>query len=69
MEGIEATEINYPCGSEELAESVAALVSKAPDPGHAVVGLRNHGITATGESLTEILDRIEPRLLRQVPMT
>ena len=40
-----------------------------PDPAHAVIGLRNHGITATGESLSEILDRIEPRLLRQVPMT
>jgi hypothetical protein len=40
-----------------------------PDPAHAVIGLRNHGITATGESLSAILDRIEPRLLRQVPMT
>jgi ribulose-5-phosphate 4-epimerase/fuculose-1-phosphate aldolase len=69
MDGIEATEMNFPCGSEELAESVAALVTAAPDPGHAVVGLRNHGITATGESLAEILDRIEPRLQRQVPMT
>ena len=69
IDGIEATEINYPCGSEELAESVAALVAAAPDPGHAVVGLRNHGITATGESLTEILERIEPRLQRRVPMT
>ena len=66
--GIEATEVNYPCGTEELAESVAALVAAAPDPAHAVVGLRNHGITATGESLTEILDRLEPSLLRQVPM-
>ncbi|HET8528772.1 MAG TPA: class II aldolase/adducin family protein [Gaiellaceae bacterium] len=69
MEGIEATEINYPCGTVELADSVAALVAAAPDPGHAVVGLRNHGITATGESLTEILDRIEPRLLPHVPMS
>jgi ribulose-5-phosphate 4-epimerase/fuculose-1-phosphate aldolase len=69
IEGIEATDINYPCGTEELARSVALLVAEAPDPGHAVVGLRNHGITATGESLTEILDRLEPNLLRQVPMT
>jgi ribulose-5-phosphate 4-epimerase/fuculose-1-phosphate aldolase len=69
VEGIGATDINYPCGTEELAASVAALVRSAPDPAHAVVGLRNHGITATGESLTEILDRLEPRLLRQVPMT
>lgn len=69
MEGIVATDINYPCGTAELAESVAALVAAAPDPAHAVVGLRNHGITATGTSLGEILDRVEPRLLRQVPMS
>jgi ribulose-5-phosphate 4-epimerase/fuculose-1-phosphate aldolase len=67
--GIEATDVNYPCGTAELAESVAALVAAAPDPAHGVVGLRNHGITATGESLGEILDRIEPDLLRQVPMS
>ncbi len=69
VEGIEATEINFPCGTEELASSVAALVAAAPDPAHAVVGLKNHGITATGESLTEILDRLEPILLPQVPMS
>ena len=69
MEGIAATEINYPCGTQELAESVAELIAQEPDPAHAVIGLRNHGITATGESLTEILDRIEPRVLRQVPMS
>jgi hypothetical protein len=68
IDGIEATEINYPCGTSELAENVAALVAAAPDPAHAVVGLRNHGITATGSSLTEILDRLEPNLLPQVPM-
>jgi ribulose-5-phosphate 4-epimerase/fuculose-1-phosphate aldolase len=69
MEGIAATEINYPCGTQELAESVAELIAQEPDPAHAVIGLRNHGITATGESLAEILDRIEPRVLRQVPMS
>lgn len=69
MRGIPATEINFPCGSAELAESVAVLVAAAPDPAQAVVGLKNHGITATGTSLTEILDRIEPYLLRRVPMS
>ena len=69
MDGIASTEINFPCGSAELAASVAAVVAAAPDPARAVVGLRNHGITATGTSLTEILDRIEPRLLRRVPMS
>jgi hypothetical protein len=67
--GAAATDINYPCGTEELAASVAALVADAPDPAHAVVGLRNHGVTATGETPNEILTRLEPRLLRQVPMT
>lgn len=69
IDGIAATDVNFPCGTAELAASVAALVAAAPDPGHAVVGLRNHGITVVGESLTAILDRIEPELLRQVPMT
>ena len=68
LDGIAATDVNFPCGTAELATSVAALVAAAPDPGSAVVGLRNHGITATGASLTEILDRIEPDLLRHVPM-
>jgi ribulose-5-phosphate 4-epimerase/fuculose-1-phosphate aldolase len=69
IDGVPATDVNYPCGTEELAVSVAELLSREPEPGRAVVGLRNHGITATGESLDEILDRIEPRLVRQVPMT
>ena len=69
MENIAATDINYPCGTQELAESVAELIEREPDPAHAVIGLRNHGITATGDSLTEILDRIQSGILRQVPMT
>jgi ribulose-5-phosphate 4-epimerase/fuculose-1-phosphate aldolase len=69
VDGVAATDVNYPCGSEELAHSVSALIDAEDDPAHAVVGLRNHGITATGSTLEEILDRIEPRLLRHVPMT
>ncbi|MEX1357231.1 MAG: class II aldolase/adducin family protein [Gaiellaceae bacterium] len=69
MEGIPATDVNYPCGTEELARGVADLIGREPDPAQAVVGLRNHGITATGPTLTEVLDRIEPHLLRQVPMS
>jgi hypothetical protein len=69
MESIEATDINFPCGTHELATAVADLLERQPDPDHAVIGLRNHGITVTGESLMEILDRIEPSVLRQVPMT
>ena len=69
VEGIAATAVNFPCGTEELATSVAELLAAEPDPDHAVIGLHNHGITATGENLAEILDQIEPRVVRQVPMT
>ncbi len=68
MDGIQSTEINFPCGTVELAGAVAQLVREAPDPGHAVVGQRNHGLTITGESLNEILDRIDGKLVRNVPM-
>ena len=33
MEGIKATDVNYPCGTEELARSVAELLAAEPDPG------------------------------------
>jgi ribulose-5-phosphate 4-epimerase/fuculose-1-phosphate aldolase len=68
MDGIDATHINYPCGTIELAESVAELVRQAPDPSRAVVGQRNHGLTITGHSLDEIFERVDGRLLRNVPM-
>ncbi|MDQ3412037.1 MAG: class II aldolase/adducin family protein [Chloroflexota bacterium] len=69
MDGIPSTAVNYPCGTEELAVAVAELVRQAPDPAHAVVGLKNHGLTITGESLDEIFLRTEGKILRQVPMT
>jgi ribulose-5-phosphate 4-epimerase/fuculose-1-phosphate aldolase len=68
IEGTVATEINYPCGTVELAESVAELVRQAPDPTRAVVGQRNHGLTITGHSLDEIFARIDGRIVRKVPM-
>ncbi|MET0921260.1 MAG: class II aldolase/adducin family protein, partial [Acidimicrobiia bacterium] len=68
IEGTHATEINYPCGTVELAESVAELVRQAPDPSRAVVGQRNHGLTITGHSLDEIFERIDGKIVRNVPM-
>jgi ribulose-5-phosphate 4-epimerase/fuculose-1-phosphate aldolase len=68
MKDIAATDVNYPCGTEELAVSVAELLAAEPNPDEAVIGLRNHGITVTGPSLMAILDRIEPDILRQIPM-
>lgn len=69
MDGIESTHVNYPCGTRELAIAVSDLIRRAPDPSRAVVGLRNHGLTITGHSLPEIFERIEGRIIPQVPMS
>jgi ribulose-5-phosphate 4-epimerase/fuculose-1-phosphate aldolase len=68
MGDVVSTDVNYPCGTLELATAVRDRLAGMPDPGHAVVGLRNHGLTITGENLPEIFERVEGRLLRQVPM-
>jgi len=68
MEGITSTMVNYPCGTNELAVEVAELVRQAPDPSRAVIGLKNHGLTITGHSIEEIFDRVEGKILPQVPM-
>jgi hypothetical protein len=68
MDGVPSTDVNYPCGTLELAQAVRDRLAECPDPGHGVVGLRNHGLTITGESLPEIFARVGPHLLRQVPM-
>jgi ribulose-5-phosphate 4-epimerase/fuculose-1-phosphate aldolase len=68
MDGIRSTEINYPCGTVELASAVAQLVREAPEPARAVVGQRNHGLTITGPSLDEIFERIDGKVVRNVPM-
>ena len=69
LEGAPCTEMQYPCGTYELGRAVADLVRAAPDPVHAVVGQKNHGLTLTGTSLPEILDRVRGSLVRNVPMT
>src|SRR5581483_10181329 len=68
LDGIPTTQFNYPCGTEELAVSVAEALAAEPDPAHAVIGLTNHGVTATGATLEEILERIGPSLRAHVPM-
>ncbi|WAH37508.1 class II aldolase/adducin family protein [Alicyclobacillus dauci] len=68
MDGIPSTEVNYPCGTVELARTVAALIRKQPEPSRAVIGLRNHGLTITGINLDDIFERIEGRIIPQVPM-
>ncbi|MBO8171248.1 MAG: class II aldolase/adducin family protein [Bacillaceae bacterium] len=69
MDGVKATEINYPCGTLELAQTVADLIREEDDPAHAVIGLKNHGLTITGEDLDDIFERIEGRIIPQVPMS
>jgi ribulose-5-phosphate 4-epimerase/fuculose-1-phosphate aldolase len=69
IDGIRSTEVNYPCGTVELAEAVAELVRQEPNPATAVIGLKNHGITITGRSMREIFERVEGKILPQVPMS
>jgi ribulose-5-phosphate 4-epimerase/fuculose-1-phosphate aldolase len=69
IDGTPSTEVNYPCGTEQLAGAVAELVRQAPDPSRAVVGLRNPGLTITGHDLDEIFDRVGDRIVPQVPMS
>lgn len=69
MEGVPSTQFNYPCGTYQLAAAVAEKVREAPDPARAIVGLKNHGLTITGRSIDDILERIEGKLIPQVPMS
>jgi len=68
IDGTSSTEVNYPCGTVDLASAVAELVRRAPDPARAVVGLRNHGLTITGQTLDEIFDRVGAKISPRVPM-
>jgi ribulose-5-phosphate 4-epimerase/fuculose-1-phosphate aldolase len=64
-----STQVNYPCGTYELALEVAELVRQAPNPSRAVIGLKNHGLTITGHSIEEIFKRIDGMIVPQIPMS
>lgn len=66
---VPATEMNYPCGTLQLAQAVADLVRQADDPARAVIGLKNHGLTITGTSMEDIFERIDGKIIPQVPMS
>ena len=68
-DGIRSTQVTYPCGTYEMGRAVADLVRTSPDPVHTIIGLKNHGLTITGTSMDEILERVTGRLVRNVPMT
>jgi ribulose-5-phosphate 4-epimerase/fuculose-1-phosphate aldolase len=68
IEGVSVTRQNYHCGTIDLAREVTAMIEQTPDPGRAVIGLKNHGLTITGINLEDIFGRIRGRLITQVPM-
>ncbi len=68
MNNIPSTFQNFPCGTSELANEVVHLLKRTENPARAVVGLKNHGLTITGPNLPEIFERIQGKILRQVPM-
>lgn len=68
MDGVPSTEVNYPCGSVQLAETVAELVRQSDNPAQTVIGLKNHGLTITGKDLDDIFERIDGKIIPQVPM-
>ncbi len=68
IDGALCTHQNHPCGTVELAEEVARLLARAPDPARAVIGLKNHGLTITGRDLEDVFSAFRGRLRTQVPM-
>jgi len=68
IDGVLCTRQNYPCGTRELAREVVRLLHQTDDPSRAAIGLKNHGLTITGQSLDEIFGRIRGKLLTEVKM-
>lgn len=68
VDEVPTTEVNYPCGTVEMGDAMADLFDRVEHPERTVIGLKNHGITATGPSFPDILARLEGRVVRSVPM-
>jgi ribulose-5-phosphate 4-epimerase/fuculose-1-phosphate aldolase len=68
MDNVVCTHQNFPCGTRELALEVVELLHKTDTPGQTAIGLKNHGLTITGQSLDEIFERIRGKLQTEVPM-
>jgi ribulose-5-phosphate 4-epimerase/fuculose-1-phosphate aldolase len=69
VDGVATTEVNYPCGTVEMGAAMADLFDRDPHPERTIIGLKNHGITATGPDFPDILARLEHRVRTQVPMS
>lgn len=67
FDDVQAVAPDYPRGSLERAQSLAALVQATDDPVHAVVGIERHGVIVTGEDLDEIVARLDSRVMLPVP--
>lgn len=68
MDDVACTHQNFPCGTRELALEVVEMLHQTDTPGHTTIGLKNHGLTITGQSLDEIFERIRGKLQTEVPM-
>lgn len=68
MENIPSTSVNYPCGTVEMGDAMSELLDQDPHPERTIIGLKNHGITATGPNFPDILSRLEGHIRTQVPM-
>jgi hypothetical protein len=65
--GTTRTSCGIPTSPSTAPEDVGLVAASAGrDPRRS---RRRRGITATGDSLAEIIDQIEPKLLRQLPMS
>jgi ribulose-5-phosphate 4-epimerase/fuculose-1-phosphate aldolase len=69
IEDVVSTKQNYPCGTIDLGKQVVELMKQTPDPDRCAVGLINHGLTITGPDLNDIFDRVQDRLVKNVPMS
>lgn len=68
VDDVPTTSVNYPCGTVEMGDAMADLLDQDPHPERTVIGLKNHGITATGPNFPDILERLEGRVRATVPM-
>jgi len=69
VDGIPSTTVNYPCGTVEMGQAMTELLNQDPHPERTIIGLKNHGITATGPDFPDILERLEGRVRATVPMS
>ena len=68
VDEVATTTVNYPCGTVEMGDAMSTLLDQDPHPERTVIGLKNHGITATGPNFPDILQRLEGRVRPTVPM-